>query len=168
MEFWLSVLAWAVVTYTVIQVYRFLLPNRPIGKFLRFVNKEGLRITPKDFKGHYIHYDEPMICPLCDTGFYRWQWEEKNKSIPNFRDLYYNHVSIAGVYRLPCTICAVDKVEEIKTINITVHNADVDRWNKLTKAERREEARHWPMSTAPPIGPADFSNRKHWSPEDDA
>lgn len=112
--------------------------------------------------------DEPLICPLCATEFYRWQWTEAEENEPGFRKLYYNHVmNDAGtMYILPCPNCAKTRKAIILGRNRIVHNKDVARWNKLTKAQRKAESETWPMSTAP-SGPTDLSDREPWKPEDE-
>ena len=58
---------------------------------------------------HWIHEDEPLSCPICGRGCWRWEWSEAERVDPTFRERYYNHFLRDGMYILPCVTCAVDK-----------------------------------------------------------
>jgi len=163
MEFWTNVLIWAAFWYGVIQIYRFF--QRP-GKNSKAIRSD-LGLTIKDSAGHYIHYDEPLVCPICGKDFYRWQWTEAEERDPDFRKNYYTHILHDDIYRLPCPTCAKDKHNYILETNRLEHNKEVARWNKLSMKERAEEATRWYTSSAPNDNGPDLSDRTPWGPEDE-
>jgi len=129
--------------------------------------RSTLEITTKDIKGHYVCYDEPLVCPIDGREFYRWQWTEAEERDTNFRKNYYTHILSGGVYRLPCPTCAKDKHDYILETNRLEYNKEVARWNKLSMKEREKEALSWYGTTAPDsLGP-DLRDRKPWGPEDE-
>ena len=154
----------------------FLVVGLGFSIFIRGFDKEILSLfglpkgynPPKDKAGNYIHYDEPLHCPLCSRDFYRWEWGTTSKENPGFRAKYYNHVLGGGVYRLPCPDCAQTKVKEIKRINGEAWNEGARQYNKLTQKERREIHFRSFMGTtaATPPEPDYFPNRKLWKPGD--
>ena len=125
--------------------------------------------TYSKVKGNIVHSDEPLICPLCGRGFYRWEWAKAYKRDPEFRAKYYNHVLEGGTYRLPCPDCAQTRKKDIKRINGEAWNEGARQWNKLTQKERKEMYYQNYMATtsATPPEPEYFPNRKLWKPGDD-
>ena len=119
--------------------------------------------------GKIIHSDEPLWCPLCHKPFYRWDWTQAEKEDPTFREKYYNHVLIEseGVYKLPCTSCAVSKRQFILDTRDAAFKKEQRRWNGLSVAEKRAEFANQPVTSGPSLWIDNKGEIAVWKPGDE-
>lgn len=101
----------------------------------------------KKVDGHYIHGDEPMICPLSGEAFYRWQWEEYNEK--HGRQDLHRYMTEGSMMKLVSPNSYHNRRDEIKAHEDQVQNEEADRWNALTPQERQKEVDSYPTSSAP-------------------
>ncbi len=97
----------------------------------------------KKVDGHYIHGDEPLICPLSSTEFYRWEWSDF-KDTQNWKYSHPDwplteHMSDKDgtIMRLVCVPCFENRQDEIQARNNEVHEREQTEWKALSLKEQQ-------------------------------
>ncbi len=149
-----------VVMFTVAWMIIFELWGRMFGDKARMKKKnlklfaEGNEWGYKKVDGHYVHGDEPLICPLSATEFYRWEWSEFKK----VQDWKYNHPDWPltellntddGMMRLVCPPCFENRQNEIQAQNTRIWNREQAEWKALTIEEKIVQFDSGMMDTGP-------------------
>ena len=113
--------------------------------------------------GHYIHGDEPLICPLSGEEFYRWQWEkvgeEHGREIRDNRHLNTED----GMYRLVSPNTALTRGHEIKQINNAIWERERAEWDALTIQEKIVQFDMDAVDTGPPRQLTEQGEYQIWS-----
>ncbi len=119
--------------------------------------KTGSEWGYKKVDGHYVHGDEPLVCPLSGTKFYRWEWSD----FKDAQDWEYSHPpwplsehmsdEDGRMMRLVCIPCFENRQDEIQTRNTEVHERGVAEWEALSLSEKQAKYAEGPMDSGPAV-----------------
>ncbi len=107
----------------------------------------------KKVDGHYIHGDEPLICPLSGTEFYRYEWSDFKDTQGRPKWPLVEHMSNKNgtMMRLVCIPCFLNRQDEIQARNTEVHERGVAEWDALSLPEKQAKHDEDPMDTGPAV-----------------
>ncbi len=125
----------------------------------------------KKVDGHYIYGDEPLICPLSSTEFYRWEWNDFRDT----QDWEYSHPEWpltehmsnedGTMMKLVCVSCFEDRQDEIQARNNEVHEREQAEWAALSLEEKQERHDGGMQDTGPVVRLSDEGNYEKYNSE---